>query len=496
MSNIYKKLAGQTAIYGLSSIIGRLLNYLLVPLYTRIFVPEVYGVVVELYAYVGFLLIILTYGMETGFFRFAQIKDDFERVYSTIITSLISSSIFFVILVYLFLGPISGVMQYGGNPEYILWMAVIVAIDAIIAIPFAKLRLKEKALKFAVIKIINISVNIGSNLFFLVLCPRIAAENPESSILIIYSAEIGVGYVFVSNLIANIVTLILLLPEIFNVRFSFDKRLLRQILLYSIPLLVAGLAGMINETLDRILLKYLLPDDVNAMEQIGIYGANYKLAILMTLFIQMFRYAAEPFFFGHHKEKNSVETYANVTKYFIVFGLCIFLGVMLYIDILKYFISEKYHSGLSVVPILLSANLFLGILYNLAIWYKLKDLTKYGALIAIIGALITVILNMILIPYIGYMGSAWATFICYLSMVIISYFWGRNHLKVPYDLKKIAVYFLVTGIFFAISLIIEFNSIYVSLAVNTNLMIAFIFFVLYYEGIYKKIPFINKLLKW
>ncbi len=491
MSNIYKKLAGQTAIYGLSSIVGRLLNYLLVPLYTRLFLPEVYGVVVELYAYVGFLLIFLTYGMETGFFRFSQ-KENFDKVYSTIITSLFSTSCLFVLLVYLFLNPIAGAMQYGGNPEYILWMAIIVAIDAVIAVPFAKLRLKEKALKFATIKIINISVNIGANLFFLILCPRIAESNPESFWLSIYSPDIGVGYVFISNLLANIVTIVLLLPEVLNVRFSFDYKLLRTIMIYSLPLLIAGLAGMINETLDRILLKYLLPDSVNAMAEIGIYGANYKLAILMTLFIQMFRYAAEPFFFGHQKEKNSPETYANVAKYFIIFGLCIFLGVMLYLDIIKHFISVEYHSGLNVVPILLAANLFLGILYNLAIWYKLNDLTKYGAIIALIGAAITVVLNIILIPHIGYLGSAWATFICYLSMVVISYFWGRKHYKVPYDLKNITVYFIVAGVLFAISMMIDFKSIYVSLAINTLLLIAFVYFAAEREKIFEKISFLKK----
>jgi len=475
----------------MSSIVGRLLNYLLVPLYTRIFLPEVYGVVVELYAYVGFVLIFLTYGMETGFFRFSQ-KENFDKVYSTIITSLIATSCLFVIFVYVFLKPIAGAMQYGGNPEYILWMAIIVAIDAIIAIPFARLRLKEKALKFATIKIVNISVNIGANLFFLILCPRIAAVNPDSPVLYLYSADIGVGYVFISNLIANIVTIILLLPEMISVSFNFDYKLLRKILIYTLPLLVAGLAGMINETLDRILLKYLLPDSVNAMEQIGIYGANYKLAILMTLFIQMFRYAAEPFFFGHQKEKNSPETYANVTKYFIVFGLCIFLGVMLYLDIIKHFISSEYHSGLVVVPILLAANLFLGILYNLAIWYKLNDLTKYGAIIAIIGASVTLVLNIILIPQIGYLGSAWATFVCYLSMVVISYFWGKKYYKVPYDLKNIGIYFIVAGAFFAISLLIEFKSIYLSLAINSILMIGFVYFAAEREKLFEKIKIFRK----
>lgn len=487
MANIYKKLAGQTAIYGMSSIIGRLLNYLLVPLYTRIFAPEVYGVVVELYAYVGFLLIILTYGMETGFFRFARNNNNFDKVFSTIITSLLSSSILFILVVYLFLSPISNIMNYGGNPEYILWMALVVAIDAIIAIPFAKLRLLEKAVKFASIKFINISINIGSNLFFLILCPKIASSNPDSFILNLYSADIGVGYVFISNLIANIFTVTLLLPEILNVKFNFDAKLLKQILIYSSPLLIAGLAGMVNETLDRILLKYLLPESANPMKQIGIYGANYKLAVLMTLFIQMFRYAAEPFFFGHEKEKDSPETFAQVTKYFIIFGLCIFLGVMLYLDIIKHFIDLEYHSGLKVVPILLIANLFLGILYNLAIWYKFKDLTKYGAVIAIFGAVITIVLNVVLIPIIGYMGSAIATLACYLSMVVLSYFWGRKHYKVPYDLKNIFIYFLIAGILYSISEMVNIENLIISLSINTILFVVFFMFCWKKENLYEKL---------
>ncbi len=470
----------------MSSIIGRLLNYLLVPLYTRIFAPEVYGVVVELYAYVGFLLIILTYGMETGFFRFSQQKETLHKTYSTIISSLFITSLLFIILVYLFLKPISNAMNYGSNPEYILWLAIIVAIDVLIAIPFAKLRLKEKAVKFASIKIFNICINIGSNLFFLVLCPKIMQSNPDSLILNVYSPAIGVGYVFISNLIANILTLIVLLPEILNVKYQFDLKLLGKILIYSSPLLISGLAGMVNETLDRILLKYLLPDSVNPMHQIGIYGANYKLAILMTLFIQMFRYAAEPFFFSQYKEKDSEKTYAQVTKYFIICGLCIFLVIMLYIDIVKYFIHSSYHSGLKVVPILLIANLFLGIFYNLSIWYKLKDLTRYGALLTVFGAVITVVLNVILIPKIGYMGSAWATLACYSLMTVASYLWGKKHYKVPYDLKNIFVYFIVAGGLFLISKLIKTENQIIVYSINTLLMIAFIVFIVIKENILKR----------
>lgn len=452
MSSPLKKLAGQTAIYGMSSIIGRLLNYLLVPLYTRLFAPEVYGIVTEMYAYVTFLLILLTYGMETGFFRFAQDKSIFDKAYTSILTALGVSSTLFIVLLLIFVKPLAAVMQYQEHPEYILLMGIVVAVDAFISIPFAKLRLQNKALKFATIKLINIGVTIGLNLYFLILCPRIAVSNPDSILLSVYSSNIGVGYVFISNLIANVLTLLMLLPEIFNVKFNFDKVLLKKIVIYSLPLLIAGFAGMINETLDRVILKYLTPESMNPMEQLGIYGANYKLAILMTLFIQMFRYAAEPFFFSNKNESNAKELYANATKYFIICGLLIFLGVMFYIDIIKIFIDKDYYEGLKVVPILLLANLFLGIFFNFSIWYKLNDMTKYGAYLAIFGAIITIVLNVVLVPLYGYVGSAWATLICYFSMMVLSFYWGQKYYKVPYKLLNAGFYFLLALILYIASI--------------------------------------------
>lgn len=473
MSSPLKKLAGQTAVYGMSSIIGRLLNYLLVPLYTRLFAPEVYGVVTELYAYVTFLLILLTYGMETGFFRFAQDKNIFDRVYTSILSSLAVTSTAFMVLLLIFLKPLAGVMEYEAHPEYILWMGLIVSLDAFISIPFAKLRLQNKAWKFAIIKLVNIGVNIGLNLYFLILCPRLAINNPDSVLLSIYSPNIGVGYVFIANLAANLLTFLMLLPEILNVRFSFDKKLLKKILIYSMPLLIAGFAGMINETLDRVLLKHMVPDAMNPMEQLGIYGANYKLAILMTLFIQMFRYAAEPFFFSNKNESNAKELYAKATKYFIICGLMIFLGVMFYIDIVKYFIDVDYHEGLKVVPILLLANLFLGIFFNFSIWYKLNDMTKYGAYLAVFGALITIILNVILIPKYGYMGSAWATLICYFAMALLSFYWGQKYYKVPYKLLNAGFYFVLAIILYVSSIYLRPESQTMVYILNTCLLLVF-----------------------
>jgi O-antigen/teichoic acid export membrane protein len=472
-----KKLAGQTAIYGLSSIIGRLLNYLLVPLYTRIFIPEVYGIVTELYAYVSFLLILLTYGMETGFFRFAQDKSKFNSVYSTILTSLATTSILFVILIQLNLSSISEILRYSEHPEFIMWMAIIVSIDAFTSIPFAKLRLQNKAWKFAIFKLINISINIILNLYFYLLCPKLEISNPNSLLLYIYDGNIGVGYVFISNLVANIITLVILLPEILDVKFDFNRKLLKEILSYSWPLLIAGFAGMINETLDRAMLKYLVPLENNPMEQLGIYGANYKLAILMTLFIQMYRYAADPFFFSNKNEENAKDLYALATKYFIICGLIIFLGVMLYLDIIKYFIGSKFHEGLKVVPILLLANLFLGIFYNFSIWYKLNDMTRYGAYLAVFGAAVTIILNLILIPIYGYVGSAWATFICYFLMTLLSYFWGQKYYYVPYKIKNSIIYLVLSLFIYFISILIKLEKLYLNMILNTVLFSGFLFFV-------------------
>ena len=474
MNKQLKKLAGQTVIYGFSSVLGRLLNYLLVPLYTRLFLPEVYGIVTELYAYVTFLLILLTYGMETGLFRFGNDKQNFNKVYSSILFSLSVTSSLFIIIVLVFLEPIASAMQYSEHPEYILWMALIVALDAFTSIPFARLRLENKAWKFAIIKLINICTNIGFNLFFLIYCPKLLNSNPDSFILNIYSPNIGVGYVFISNLLANIITLIILLPEIFNVKIKVDFKLLKTILKYSLPLLVAGFAGMINETLDRVMLKHLVPEELNPMAQLGIYGANYKLAVLMTLFIQMFRYAAEPFFFQNKNESNARQLYAKATKYFIIFGLMIFLGVMFYIDIIKYFISTNYHEGLKVVPILLIANLFLGIFFNFSIWYKLNDMTKYGAWLAIFGAVITIVLNLVLVPIYGYVGAAWATLVCYFLMTLLSFYWGQKYYKVPYEVGNGVFYFVLALSLYFISVFLKPESQTLMYVLNTILLLVFV----------------------
>ena len=375
--NPLKKLAGQTAIYGLSSVVGRLLNYLLVPLYTRYFLPEEYGVVTELYAYVAFLVIILTYGLETAFFRFSQTEKNNRVVYSTSLISLLFTSLLFIFLMFTFSESISSSIGYPNNQEYVKWFAIIIGLDAISSISFAKLRALNKATRFALIRLVNIFVNIGLNLFFIIYCPYAIENNLPSLNFVnsVYSSSVGVGYIFVANLFASVVTILMLLPEMINSVWIFDKKLWGKMMIYASPLLIAGLAGITNETIDRILLKYLLPDNLNVSKEIGLYGAFYKLSIIMILFIQTFRFAAEPFYFAQEREVNSKKIYADVMKYFVIVISVIFLIVTTFYDFFINFLGSNYHDqrGVLVVSILLLANFFLGIYYNLSIWFKLTE---------------------------------------------------------------------------------------------------------------------------
>ena len=433
----------------MGTIVPRLLNYfLLTPFYTRVFMQGEYGVITELYAYMAFLLVLLTYGMETTYFRFAQKEPDPKKVFSASLFSLLVSSSLFFLLVLALAQPIAGAMHYADHKEYIILFCLIVALDAFTAIPFAHLRQKNKPLRFSVIKIVNVLVNLGLNFFFLWLAPRMLAHNPGSWVAAVYDPAIGVGYAFISNLISSVITLLLLVPDIFSIKFIVDWRLLRRMLYFTFPLLIVGLAGMVNEVADKIIFKYLLiaPSGVAdpekyAVAQLGIYGAVYKLSVLMTLFIQMFRYAAEPFFFAQMKESNAKQVYADVMKYFILFGLFLFLGVTLFVDVFKYFIGPRYWEGLYVLPIVLLANLLLGITYNLSIWYKLNDMTRFGAYIGLTGAAVTIILNVLLVPRFSYLGAAWGHLSAYVVMVILSFIWGQKYYRIRYQMKEDRVLF-------------------------------------------------------
>ena len=452
--NPLRKLLGQTAVYGMSTIIARTANYLiLTPLYTYVFRNQSeFCINTEIYAYISFLNIILTYGMETAFFNFYSKREEKQQVYSTALISLLSSSLGFLLIGVLCSDSISSVMGYEGQESFIVWMLLIICSDALMVIPFARLRSENKAAKFAIIKTLNILVNILFNLFFIVFCKSKYESDPDSFFGSLYSPVIGIGYGFLSNVIANIFTLFLLLDEFTNVRYYFSKQLWKQMMIYAGPLIIVGFAGMINETFDRIILGKMLPEAI-ARKEVGIYGACYKLSIIMTIFIQAFRFAAEPFFFNTAGDKDSKKTNAIVTKYFVLFCSFIFLGTMMNISWLKYFISEPYWNGLSVVPILLLANLFLGVYYNLSIWYKLTEQTRFGAILTLIGASITLLINYFFIPKFSYVASAWATFFSYGVMMIASYLLGKKYYPVHYNLKSILFFFLLALAFYFVSLI-------------------------------------------
>ncbi len=483
--NPLKKLLGQTAIYGLSSIVGRLLNYLLVPLYTRYFTTSEYGDVTLMYVYAAFLLIILGYGMETTFFRFSQREPNKRIVYSTSLISLLVSSFLFIALVYLNAQTIANVISFGQNPEYIKYFAFIIGLDTISSISFAQLREKNQAARFALIRLLNIFINIGLNLFFIIYCPFAIANNLPTSDFIqsFYSPNIGIGYIFIANLLASAITLLLLIPEMSRCIWRFDKSIWKKMILYALPLMVAGLAGISNETIDRILLQHLLPINISSSE-IGIYSAFYKLSIIMTLFVQTFRFAAEPFFFSQEKERNAKQTYGRVMKYFSIVAAFIFLLVMVYYDVFKQFIGASFHDerGVVIVPILLFANLLLGLYYNLSVWYKLTDKTQYGAYISLLGACVTVIFNLILIPFMGFVGSAWATLGCYFIMVFFSYFLGQKHYPISYPIGRIFFYF-------GLVLCLYFLSAYLSLGmiINTLFLMTYILIVYLLEKNKKRV---------
>lgn len=475
--NPLKKLASQTAIYGLPTIIGRLLGYLLNPLFTYNFSPKQMGIHSAGYAYTSFLLVLLTYGMETTLFRFSQ-KEEYNKqaVYTTALISVLSSSVIFIFIVSIFSGSISEKIKFTGHPEYVVWFAIIVAADAFAAIPFAKLREQGKAKRFAFIRFMSICINIGLNLFFILFCKQIHESSSSLKPLVdtIYNPKIGVGYIFISNLISSLITVALLLPDLLKIQLTFDPVLWKRMMKYALPLLVAGLAGMVNETLDRILLTYLLPSK-QAMAQIGIYSACYKVSIIMTIFIQAFRFAAEPFFFSRSKEQDSKQSMADIMKFFVIICSFIFLITMMNIQWIQYFAgSKEFRTGIKVVPILLLANMFLGIFINQSIWYKLSGQTHYGAFLTIFGAIITIVLNVYWIPRLGYMGSAWATLICYASMMIASYFLGNKHYPVNYDVKRILGYLTLSITLYLFSKWIKTDYLFVTLFINNLLVAVFV----------------------
>ena len=462
MATGMKRLAGETAIYGISSIVGKFLNWMLVPMYTRVLANESdFGIVTNLYAWTALLMVILTYGMETGFFRFIN-KQEIKfpmRVYATTLFSLAFTTVLFVMLILYALSPVSQALGYGAHPEYVGMMSVIVAFDAFCSIPFAYLRYQRKAMRFATLKLLNIGLNIALVCFFLLLL------RPEEQ----------VKYIFVANLVTSGVTFLLLVPDMLpGLREKASFALLRQMLRYSFPILILGIAGILNQTVDKILFPFLFDDTDYANTQLGIYGACFKVAVVMVMFTQAFRYAYEPFIFAKHRDSGGTEAYVEAMKYFHIFALVIFLGVMYYLDILKYFVAPEYYPGLRVVPIVMLGELCFGIYFNLSFWYKLTDQTQWGAYFSIIGCVTTVAVILCFAPAYGYMACAWASLLSNLLMMLLSYFIGQRRYPIPYDLRTAAFYTALAAAFYAAGMLPEIPSEWLRLCYRTLLLLTFL----------------------
>ena len=455
-----KILAKETAIYGLSSIIGKFLNWLLVPLYTYVLAQQAdYGIVTNLYAWTALLLVILTYGMETGFFRFANKDGENDAtVYTTAMTSIFATSFIFAVLCCLFSGPIAVALGYPEHREFISMMAIVVAMDAFACIPFAYLRYKRKPIQFGALKLLFVFLNIALNILFLVVL-----------------GKRDVYYVFLSNIIATGIQTLCLLPAILAEKYHFDGALLKQMLRYSLPLLVLGVCGIMNQTLDRILFPFFYSGD-DAQTQLGIYGACFKVAMVMMMFTQAFRYAYEPFVFAKHKDRKSVEAYADAMKYYILFSYLILLGMVVYLDLLKFIIAPSYWEGLIIVPIVLWTYIFQGIYFNLSFWYKLTDRTQWGAWFSLIGVVITFALQAIFVPKIGYIASAASSTVCYFVIMTLSYVIGRRYLEIPYDMKRIGLYTLLIvallAVYYAIPMFMPMST-WIKMAFGTLLLIIY-----------------------
>ena len=450
MANM-KSLAKDTAIYGLSSIVGRFLNYLLVPLYTAKLSAASggYGVITNMYAYTALILVLLTFGMETTFFRFSNKEgEDPQKVYSTILTAVGFTAVVFVALVFTFISPLADVMGYAEHPSYIWVMAMTVAIDAFQCIPFAYLRHKKKAIKFAALKMLFIVMNILLNIVFFVALPALYTSYPDE-IGKIYDPTIGAGYAFYINLACTASITFCFYKELTGFRYVFDRELMKRMFSYSWPILILGIAGILNQTADKILFPYIYKGE-NAHEQLGIYGAASKIAMIMAMITQAFRYAYEPFVFGKSKDKDNRETYAKAMKFFIIFTLLAFLTVVGYLDILKHIIGQDYWSGLKVVPIVMAAEIMMGIYFNLSFWYKLIDKTIWGAWFSGIGCAVLIIVNVVFVPQYGYMACAWAGFAGYATAMTLSYFVGQKYYPIKYDLAGIGKYVVLALICFAL----------------------------------------------
>lgn len=498
-----KSLAKDTAIYGLSSIVGRFLNYLLVPLYTIKLAAESggYGVVTNLYAYTALLLVVLTFGMETTFFRFANkqigAREEAEgarvgRVFSSAMTVVGGLCVLFLLLVLGFLPSIARALSYEAHPEYIAMMAVVVALDALQAIPFSLLRYQQRAIKFASLKLLFIVLNIGLNLLYFVVLPALYEQG--SPTLLPYSPEVGVGYVFALNLVCTGLISFFFVPELRRMQWGIDGGLIRQMLSYAWPILVLGIAGILNQTADKMLFPLVYPGEGHV--ELGIYGACVKIAMIMAMITQAFRYAYEPFVFAKSKERGSGKSYAEAMKFFIIFTLLAFLCVMGWMDVLKHIIGAGYREGLRVVPIVMVAEIMMGVYFNLSFWYKLIDKTIWGAWFSLAGCAVLVAVNVLFIPRFGYMACAWGGVAGYGTSMLLSYFVGQRKNPIDYPLRSIGVYVLLAALLFVVmSLLPKDWPAWARLAVNTLLIFAFVAHIIHYDMPLSALPVVGKYLK-
>lgn len=491
-----KRLAKETAIYGVSSILGRFLNWCLVPLYTYVLADTAeFGIYTNIYAWTSFMLVVLVYGMETGLFRFINKEEnDPLTVYGTALTSLFVTSSIFVAMMIPNAGTVAGWLGYREHPEYIAMMSIVLALDAFSCIPFCYLRQQKQSVRFALLKLFFIVINIVCNIFFLVICPRIAKTSPEI-INWFYDPDYGVGYIFVSNLIATSLETLLLLPYVFvgRLRFSFD--ILKRMLKYSLPLLLLGVVGIMNQSLDKMIYPMLVEDRAQGEAELGIYGACFKIALIMMLFTQAFRYAYEPFVFSKNKDSDSRKVYADTMKYYIITALAICLGMIAYLDVLKYLIHSSYWDGLVVVPIILASYLFQGIYFNLSFWYKLTDRTMWGTYLSLIGCAINCALLFLLVPRIGYVGAAIASLAAYTAMMLASYFLGQKYMPIDYDLRAIFKYMGLAAILFVCMELFKTSILWINILINTCLFAVFVVYLVKTDLPLSAIPIINKLVK-
>ena len=492
-----KSLAKDTALYGVSSIVGRFLNYLLVPLYTVVLSAASggYGVVSNVYAYTALILVFLTFGMETGFFRFANKEgEDGEKVFANTLLFVGGLSLLFVLGGLVFLHPISALLGYPNHTDYVAMMLLVVALDSFQCVPFAYLRYKKRPLKFVGIKLLNIIGNIALNLFFLLLCPWLYQHHPDV-VSWFYNPDYLVGYIFVSNLITSSVQILVFWPELKGVSYRMDPDLLKRMITYSFPIMIFGLVGILNQTVDKMIYPFLFDDRHEGLVQLGIYSSSSKIAMVMAMFTQAFRYAYEPFVFGKNKDKNSKQMYADAMKYFFIFSMLAFLSVMFYMDFLKYLVAPDYWEGLVVVAIVMGAEIFKGIYFNLSIWYKLTDETRWGAYFSLIGCGVILVLNIWLVPLYGYIASAWASVAGYGVITLLSYWMGQKKYPVAYPLKSMTVYFLLAAVLFIAGYYIPISSLVLRLLWRTLLLCVFIAFVLKKDLPLKQLPFINRFVR-